>query len=571
MRTFFIAVAAGCLALSGPLPAANNYVQHNLVSAAAGLADRSDPSLAAPWGIAFSSTGPFWIANQGTGVATVYNSAGAPATGPVNLPGQPAAIVRNSAPDFLVAPGVPALFLFSSAAGTISAWNNSALGGSAAVKIDHSQSGAVYTGLAQAAYAGGWALYAVNFHAGTVEVYDGNFNQFSAPGGFQDPSLPPGYVPFNIWAAGNKLYVSFALQDAGKTNPVAGPGNGFLDLFDVNGSLVQRVGGGAPLNAPWGMAIAPPKFGDFAGALLVANFGDGTVDAFDLVNSRLLGVLGNVAGQPLSIPGLRALAVGNGSGAGDSNTVYFTATATGGLFGGLQAAPIIGNNGIVNAAGYQLGAAPSTYVSILGNNLASTTRSWQSSDFVNGALPRSLDGVSVTVNGVPAYIAYISPTQLNVLLPSATSPGSLTVTNQSLAGTPVPLQFYPLAPAFFQFGNSGFVAALHSDGTLIGPLGMFSSSTRPARAGEVISLYGNGFGPTGPSAPDGSLIPSPLAVLSEPLILIGGQPAQVIYGGLVNAGLYQFNVVVPQIDPGNATVTAQLGSAISPAAMLAVQ
>ncbi len=279
-------------------------------------------------------------------------------------------------------------------------------------------------------------LYAVSFHAGTVEVYDGNFNAVTLSGSFQDPSIPVGYVPFNIWATGNKLYVTFAMQDSSKSNPVAGAGNGYVDLFDANGSLVQSIAAGGTLNAPQGLAIAPSKFGDFAGALLVGNFGDGTINAFDVTNSRALGVLANVSGQPLSIPGLRSLSTGNGGSAGDANALYFTAAPgnqSHGLFGSLQAAPVVNGNGVINAAGFQLGAAPYTFVSIIGNNLAATTRQWQSSDFVNGQLPRSLDGVNASINGIPAYISYVSPTQLNVLMPAGTSPGSLVMTNNGLS------------------------------------------------------------------------------------------------------------------------------------------
>jgi uncharacterized protein (TIGR03437 family) len=369
--------------------------------------------------------------------------------------------------------------------------------------------------------------------------------------------------------------VAFAQQDGSRSmNPLTGPGSGYVDLFDTNGSLVQRVASGGPLNAPWGLAIAPPKFGDFAGALLVGNFGDGTIDAYDVTTGRSLGVLGNRTGQTLSITSLRTLAVGNGASAGDSNTVYFTAGNGGGgpgLFGGLQGPPVIANNGIVNAAGFQLGSAPYTFVTIFGNNLASTTRAWQTSDFVNGALPTQLDGVGVNVNGVPAYLSYVSPTQLNVLLPVSTGPGFLQTTVGIVQGAPVPLQFAAVSPAFFQIGTTGFAAATHTDGTLIGTPGLFTSTTRAARVGEVVTFYGNGFGATNPAIPDGVLISMPLSLVTPPTVLIGGAVAQVVYAGLVGPGLYQFNVLVPQVDSGNVTVTAQIGGVTSPATMIAIQ
>ena len=214
---------------------------------------------------------------------------------------------------------------------------------------------------------------------------------------------------------------------------------------------------------------------------------------------------------------------------------------------------------------------PYTFVSILGSNLAATTRGWQASDFVNGQLPRSLDGVSVNVNGTPAYVSYISPTQLNVLMPASTSPGTLQTVNNGLTGTATPLQFSQLAPAFFQFGTSGLVAATHADGTFIGPTGMFSASTKPARVGELVVLYGNGFGVTNPTQPDGAAITTALPLLNTPTVLIGGSPAQVIYAGLTATGLYQLNVVIPQVDSGAAPLTAQVGAVTTPVTTITIQ
>jgi uncharacterized protein (TIGR03118 family) len=570
MRTLLFAL------LAIPLTAANSYLQHNLVSDQPGMADHVDPHLINPWGLAFSATGPFWIADNSTSLSTVYNSAGIANSLVVSVPTHPTGIVQNSTTDFPVAPGLPASFIFCSGNGTISAWNSSANPAAALVKIDHSSTGAVYTGLAYASTAAGSTLYAANFNAGAVEVYDANFNPFTTAGNFQDPMIPAGYAPFNIWATGNKLYVAFAKQDAPRVNPVTGSGNGYVDLFDVNGSLVQRVVGGGPLNAPWGLAIAPPKFGDFAGALLVGNFGDGTINVFRTSDGTPLGTLANLSGQPISIPGLWALAAGNGGSAGDTNAIYFTAGVGGqshGLFGSLQAAPVINTNGIVNAASFQLGAAPYTFVTILGSNLAATTRSWQSSDFVNGALPQSLDGVSATIGGTPVYVSYVSPTQLNILLPTTitASSGQLQVVNNGSAGALAASQFFSLSPAFFQFGASGFVAATHADGTYVGPPGMFSSSTSSARPGEVISLWANGFGATNPPTPNGVLITAPLPLLTPPLVFIGGTAASVVFAGVSAPGLYQINVVVPQLDSGFLPLTAQIGSVMVPATMISVQ
>ena len=290
-----ILVLAGCFYFEQvtPLPAANNYLQHNLVSDQSNTADHIDANLINPWGMAFSATGPFWVANETTNVGAIYNSAGATAATAVSIPAQSTAIVQNNTTDFPLAAGMPATFLFAGLNGTISGWNSSANGG-AAIVVNHSSAGAIYTGLARASSALGSTLYAVNFHAGTVEVYDPNFNPVTPSGNFQDPLIPAGFAPYNIWATGNKLYVTFAQQNSTKSTAVTGAGSGYVDLFDVNGSLVQHVTGGGTLNAPWGLAIAPAQFGDFAGALLVGNFGDGTINAFNISDGRSLGTLANV-------------------------------------------------------------------------------------------------------------------------------------------------------------------------------------------------------------------------------------------------------------------------------------
>jgi uncharacterized protein (TIGR03118 family) len=547
-------------ALSCPLVAANNYLQHNLVSNIAGAADNTDANLNGPWGIAYSPNGPFWVTSQMGSQASIYSSSGAQAASPATTPPQPTGIVALD---------TPGSFLICGANGTISQWS----GSSAVVKIDHSANGGSYTGIARATNAAGPVFYAVNIHSGTIEGYNLDYTPLVPPSSFLDANLPTGYVPFNIWNnGGNKLYVTFVLRNSATfTTPLTGAGMGYVDLFDANGALVQRVAGGGVLNAPYGLAIAPPKFGDFAGDLLVGNFGDGTINVFGITDGRSLGTLANVSGQPLTISGLRSLTVGSGTGAGDANAIYFTAGTSQSIFGSLQAAPVIANNGVLNGASFQLGAAPYTFISILGNNLAATTRSWQGPDFVNNQLPRSLDGVSVTINGASAYIAYVSPTQLNVLTPAAAAPGNLQIVNNGLSGAATPVQFLQLSPAFFVLGSSGYAAATHNNGSLIAPNGTFPGST-PATAGEIITIYGNGFGATNPTLPDGALISSPLSLITQPTITIGGMSAQVVFGGVVAAGLYQFNVVVPAVGTGSVIpLVAQVGSATAPTVNIAIQ
>jgi uncharacterized protein (TIGR03118 family) len=566
------------LATLNILSGANAYLQHNLVSDLPGTAGVADPNLVNPRGIAYSATGPFWVTNEANGLSTVYNGAGAAGSTVVSVPFHPTGIVFNTTTDFSLTAGQPATFLFCTEEGTIAGWNSAVDAKNAVTQIDHSSSGAVYTGLARATNGAGSALYAANFNTGTVEVYDGNFRTFPAAGAFQDPMIPAGFVPFNIQAFGNKLFVTYALQDATKKKDVPGPGNGYVDVFDVNGSLVQRLAAGGVLNSPWGLAIAPAGFGDLAGTLLVANAGDGMINAYNMVTGGLLGAVQDVSGNNLVIPGLWGLAAGNGGSGGDGAAIYFTAGITGGgalhthgLFGSLQAAPVILPNGIVNGASFQLGIAPYTFVSIMGTNLSATTRSWGDSDFVNGRLPASLDGVSVTVDGMPAYPAYISPRQLNVLMPTRLISGQVQVMSNGLASSVTPAQVTTVAPAFFLFGTSGYAAATHADGTPVGNVTLFPNSSKPARSNETIMFYGTGFGPTTPTVTDGTLVTSALPLSLPVSITVGGLKAQTLFAGLSATGLYQFNVVIPDMPSGDVPVIAQIAGISTPVATVTVQ
>ena len=337
--------------------AGTSYVQHNLVSDLPGLADQTDPNLVNPWGLASSPASPLWVSNNRTGNTTVYAGSGQPfpATNPLavqipapadgNTPSAPTGQVFNATSEFVLAGGQPATFLFASEDGTISGWNGSA-GSTAVTMIDNSSSGAVYKGLALGSNSLGALLYAANFHAGTIDVFNGNFVPVTLDGLFTDPDLPPGFAPFNIQAIGNYLYVTYALQDDEQHDDVAGPGNGFVNVFDFNGNLIQRVISQGNLNSPWGIALAPAQFGDFSNALLVGNFGDGTINAYDPVTGAYLGTLQDSTGTAITIPGLWAIRAGNGALGGDSNTMYFTAGIAGpdniedhGLLGSIQAAP----------------------------------------------------------------------------------------------------------------------------------------------------------------------------------------------------------------------------------------
>jgi len=360
-----------------------NVLQTNLVSDLQGVAQHFDPNLVNPWGISESPTSPFWVSDNNAGVATLYNTQGVPQSLVVSIPrpgdptgasGTPTGTVFNTTlatktPGFMITNGVksaPAIFLFATEDGTIVGWNPginpvgsdpAKAGTFGTIAVNNSgnnftepdplkQTGAVYKGLAIATDANGRTLlYATNFRSGKVEVYDTKFQLVTTlpAGAFTDPHLPKGYAPFNVQELGGKIYVTYAKQNAAKHDDVAGQGHGFVDVFNLDGTpgladgkvrLITR----GQLDSPWGLAIAPASFGELAGALLVGNFGNGRIHAYDAKTGHFLGTLKDPDGEPIQIDGLWALKVGNGGNGGDANKVYFTAGLfheTHGLFGSL--------------------------------------------------------------------------------------------------------------------------------------------------------------------------------------------------------------------------------------------
>ncbi len=347
---FGVGVAACCV---GPSPSwggnLNAFVETDLVSDLPGVALHQDPNLVNPWGIALSATSPFWVSDNGTGVSTLYDGEGGirslvvtvpPPAGGAD-PSKPTGIIFNGGPAFEVAPGLPGRFIFATEDGTISGWNPGADATHALLQVDNSASGAVYKGLASGSGSGGPLLYAANFGAGTIDSFASDFSPTATPGGFVDPGLPSGYAPFNIQNLNDHLYVTYALKEVGGDDDVAGPGHGFVDVFDLDGNLEMRLVSDGVLNSPWGLVIAPDEFGPFAGDLLVGNFGDGLIHAFDPATGDLVDVLRREDGSVLQIPGLWALVVGNGGSGGDEDDLYFTAGIAAeehGLFGEIAAA-----------------------------------------------------------------------------------------------------------------------------------------------------------------------------------------------------------------------------------------
>ena len=237
-------------------------------------------------------------------------------------------------------------FLFVSLDGTVSGWRG-ALGTTAETLVVGSVAN-VYKGTTLATISGHEYLFAANFRAGTIDVFKGDVSAPNLTGNFADSTIPSGYAPFNVANLNGKIYVTYALQDGAKFHDVAGLGNGFVDVFDLQGNFLGRVASQGTLNSPWGLAIAPSSFGEFAGDLLVGNFGDGRINAFDLSSNSFVGQLSGTDGTPLTIDGLWGLTVGNDSGAGSSQALYFTAGPDGeshGLFGVIR--PAVGSTAAV--------------------------------------------------------------------------------------------------------------------------------------------------------------------------------------------------------------------------------
>jgi len=327
-------ISAGVLlaAVLGVVPTASaqRYQQHNIVSDGSVPADITDPQLVNPWGLSASATSPWWVSDNGADVSTLYNIAtGMKAPLVVSVPGAPTGTVFNNSNGFEVAPGVKSLFMFATEAGTIRGWNPAATGTNTFVLVDNGPFGAVYKGLAIAVTAKGAWLYATNFHAGTVDVYDSTWTQVK--GGFKDWWLPKGYAPFGIQVLGDSVFVTYALREKDGDDDVPGPGHGFVDQFDLAGHFIRRVASRGVLNSPWGIAWAPDGFGRFSKHLLIGNFGDGRIHAFDFKRHGhfgrfdLDGRMRDAKGRTLAIEGLWAIAFGNGAGAGPATTLFFTA------------------------------------------------------------------------------------------------------------------------------------------------------------------------------------------------------------------------------------------------------
>ncbi|HEY7111604.1 MAG TPA: TIGR03118 family protein [Thermoanaerobaculia bacterium] len=336
-----------------------------------------DPHLVNPWGISESQTSPFWVSDNGDGTSALFSTAGqtfstvgllvsipSPAD-PAGNGGTPTGQVFdivNSPGNFPItgvsASGTettqPAVFIFATEDGTIAGWNPgvfplgvalTAPSTHAIIAVNNSDipdscHGAVYKGLAIATGSGGTTrLYAANFRAGTIDVFDTSFKPVTlGPDSFTDPSAPKRFAPFNVVLVGSELFVTYAKSDKAGEDDVPGPGHGFVDVYDLDGNLLRRFASRHELNSPWGVVKAPATFGEFANDILIGNFGNGRINAFDPGTGKFLGALKDPQGHPIVIEGLWALQVGNGGAGGDANTIYFSAGPNDeedGLFGSL--------------------------------------------------------------------------------------------------------------------------------------------------------------------------------------------------------------------------------------------
>jgi uncharacterized protein (TIGR03118 family) len=314
------------------------YDETRLVSDIHALhAEIIDANLVNPWGLAFGPTGILWVANNHTGTSTLYNAAGAKQPLVVTIPGAgggmgaPTGLIFNPTSDFVIPASTSAKFIFGGEDGTIAAWNG---GTSAVIVADRSGSDAVYKSIAMASNGGANYLYATNFKHNQVDVFDASFQFVSS---FTDPGVPAGFAPFGIHTIGGKLYVTFAKQlGPDNQDDEAGVGNGYVDIFNPDGTLLMRFASMGSLNSPWAVVLAPAGFGPLAGDILVGNFGDGFIGAYDPGTGNFLGFLNGKNHKPLSIEGLWDLTFGPGAASG---TLYFSAGPDGethGLLGTLS-------------------------------------------------------------------------------------------------------------------------------------------------------------------------------------------------------------------------------------------
>lgn len=473
------------------------YVQTNLVANVAGVANHTDSQLSNPWGISFLPGNPFWIANNNGGTSTLYDAQGNQQSLVVGIPsakvnpcspGCPTGTVANSSSYFN-----SGVFIFDTEDGIIANWTG---GNNAVTVVDNSANGAVYKGLALIANASGSFLLAANFRSGAVDVFDRSFNPASLAGSFTDPNLPEGFAPHGIHVIGSQVYIAFAMQDAAKHDPTPGAGSGRVDVFDLDGNFVETFASGGNLNAPWGVVETPASFGTFSNAILVGNFGDGAMNAFDPKSGKLLGQVSDANNHPIINAGLWDMVFGQG-GTGDPNTLYFTAGGsdqTQGLFATLTPASTSSNANF----------------SLTVSEQSATVSSGQATNITVGAS-------AVGGFGSPISLTCSSPSGVTCSLsPSTITPGSSTSSSTltiSVASTAPPTGYIAPMAMWLPLSGLGLIGMVlpkrrvlrkWRKGALIGGLGLLlmclltigcgggSSSSHQMAAAQNVSVMVTG-------------------------------------------------------------------------------
>ncbi len=425
------------------------FMQTNLVSNTAGAATTTDPQLLNPWGISYLPGQDFWISDNNSGTSTLYDNNGKKDTALVVTipgatknpngncnPGCPTGTVANAGSGF-----GGGQFIFDTEDGLVTIWTGAS--NTATVAFDNSASGAVYKGLA---LLNGNTLLAANFNSGKIDVLNNTFQLAPLTGSFSDPSLPAGYAPHAVHVINNQVYVAYAMQDAAKHDAMPGAGVGQVDIFDMNGNFVSTfVAAGGHLNAPWGIVATPSTFGQFPNAILIGNFGDGTINAFDS-KGNFLGQVTNSANTPLVNPGLWDLAFGGGGVSGDPATLFLTAGG-----GNQPNFPAGGSTTSVFASVVPAAAVTSANFSL---SLSSPSVTLASGGSANVTVSAAAVGgfnspISLTCAASAGLTCAFSPSTINA---GSTAGSTLTV---SAAATPPPMGygFIFLFPGLGLFGT----------------------------------------------------------------------------------------------------------------------
>jgi uncharacterized protein (TIGR03118 family) len=500
----------------------NSYTQTNLLSDNGVPGTKIDARLVNAWGMAFFNGAPFWINDEGSGVSELIDGQGNIMAGLpfVTIPppaggagaSRPTGIVTNSTSEFMLPDASPALFIFDSLDGTISGWNT----GSTAVTMVNNSMTARYTGLATAMIGGTTFLYAAN-SVGGIDVFDGSFKPFKTTGGFVDPSLPSGLTPFGIANIDGDLYVTYAQ---------AFTPNGVVDEFTPQGVMVRRFATGGTLNQPWAVVTAPASFGAFSNDLLIGNFGNGTISAFNQTTGTFLGQLQDSKGAAIKIDGLWALVAGAGAtGVTNPNAMYFAAGPNGqanGLFGYLTANAPVTTPTPTPASTPSMTPTPAPTSASITPKPTATPKA--TAPVITSVPSTIFIGQNFVINGsgftggsvVNFFVATangphnagpltpappFSPTQLTVAVPASVSPGDGFVSVQVVNTDEGFLASNPVSALLMGSPAAGF-----PDLTTINGVGLAPTSSDPSFAtdnvqtvvpqGSTVKLGGSGFDTT---------------------------------------------------------------------------